>query len=109
MYICGTGNLLKASSEDKSIILDDKKHLQTDKDKLLWKDEDSAPKIPKSETQSTFNPDLEKKSIAPEIPKSETQSTFNPELEIKKSEPESSELDDSGFIKNLMDWLSNND
>ena len=51
--------------------------------------EEEAPKIPKSDTQSTFDPDLgfEKevtvnpdKEKVPQIPKSETQSTFNPDL-----------------------------
>jgi hypothetical protein len=40
------------------------------------------PVLPKSGTQSTFNPDLE----VPNLPKSGTQSTFNPDLEVPKSE-----------------------
>lgn len=63
---------------------------------------EKAPQIPKSETQSTFNPELEGEK-GPQIPKSDTQSTFNPDLENE----------DQSFIsktyKSILDFLNNNE
>lgn len=58
------------------------------------------PVLPKSGTQSTFNPDLE----APTIPKSGTQSTFNPDIDVPKSDNESSNesSDFSSFLEELF-------
>jgi hypothetical protein len=65
------------------------------------------PILPKSGTQSTFNPDLE----APILPKSGTQSTFNPDLNVPKSDDQST-LDTSknttpGNTKDSLEEPSN--
>ena len=49
-------------------------------------EEEKAPQIPKSDTQSTFDPKLEREEKAPQLSKMETQSTFNPDLENSDSE-----------------------
>ena len=72
--------------EDKSLEKTEPKSSIVDKGKLFYPDEEKAPQIPKSDTQSTFDPKLEREEKAPQLSKMETQSTFNPDLENSDSE-----------------------
>ena len=90
--------------EDKSLEKTEPKSSIVDKGKLFYPDEEKAPQIPKSDTQSTFDPDLDgektpskspqmEEEKAPQIPKSDTQSTFDPKLEREEKAPQLSKME----------------